>query len=146
MYLDMFGLDISEAKEVGGVGSFSLRGAFRNGKRLVVGEAAGLQDFLWGFGMRYAITSGYLAAKSIIDGSDDYETVAKKHFSRKLRAGVVNRYLWERFGENEYSFLLHNAWLVLFVLRSMHNYNLFQMMLYPIALRHLKRCYPQLRL
>lgn len=56
------GLNMQSPKEVGGVGSFSLKSVFKKGTTLYVGEAAGLQDFLWGFGMRFAVTSGYLAA------------------------------------------------------------------------------------
>jgi len=37
---------------------------------LLVGEAAGFQDNAYGFGMRYAIISGYLASKSISEGLD----------------------------------------------------------------------------
>ena len=38
--------------------------------RYFVGEAAGFQDQLAGFGMAYAFRSGYLAARSIIEGLD----------------------------------------------------------------------------
>ena len=31
---------------------------------LYTGEAAGLQDVLWGFGMRYAVISGFCASQS----------------------------------------------------------------------------------
>lgn len=55
-------LDISDSKPVGCMGCFSLKNTFKEGKNLFVGEAAGLQDMLWGFGMRYAFTSAFLAA------------------------------------------------------------------------------------
>ena len=35
-----------------------------------VGEAAGFQDYLFGLGIRYALTSGNLAARSILEGRD----------------------------------------------------------------------------
>src|SRR5206468_7989883 len=37
-----------------------------NGTRFV-GEAAGFQDYLFGLGIRYALTSGWLAARSILE-------------------------------------------------------------------------------
>src|SRR5204862_4155079 len=42
------------------------RRATSNGARFV-GEAAGFQDYLFGLGIRYALTSGYLAARSILE-------------------------------------------------------------------------------
>ena len=48
----MLRLDIQEPKEAGGIGSFSVKNIFQEDGTLFVGEAAGLQDFLWGFGMR----------------------------------------------------------------------------------------------
>jgi len=45
----------------------------------LVGETAGFQDELFRFGMRYAIISGYLAAKAIIQDLD-YDELWKKRF------------------------------------------------------------------
>ncbi|HEX7678767.1 MAG TPA: hypothetical protein VF713_11630, partial [Thermoanaerobaculia bacterium] len=42
------------------------RAATANGARFV-GEAAGFQDYLFGLGIRYALTSGALAARSILE-------------------------------------------------------------------------------
>lgn len=46
---------------------------------LILGEAAGFQDELFRFGMRYAIISGYLAAEAIIKGLD-YDKLWKGRF------------------------------------------------------------------
>jgi len=138
--------DIQSSKEVGGIGSFSLKNVFRKGTTLYVGEAAGLQDFLWGFGMRFAIRSGYLAAQSIISNKD-YEKIAKKHFRNRLKAGVVNRYLWETvLCKKDYLMLINIAEFVKKNIYSMHNYNLLQKMIYPLALFNLKKKYPKLKL
>jgi flavin-dependent dehydrogenase len=136
--------DIQSSKDVGGLGSFSLKNVFKEGTTLYVGESAGLQDFLWGFGMRFATTSGYLAAQSIIN-KEDYEKIAKEHFRNRLNASAVNRYLWERAAKKDYSFIISNAEFVKKNLYSMHNYHLFQRILYPIALSYLKKKYPKLR-
>ncbi len=45
--------------------------------RYYVGEAAGLQDVTAGFGIRYAVISGYLAAQSILTGEDYNEKIVK---------------------------------------------------------------------
>jgi len=144
-FVKKLNLHIRPFREVGGVGSFSLKNV-RKGATLYVGEAAGLQDFLWGFGMRFAITSGYLAAQSIINNKD-YEKMAKKHFGNKLKAGVVNRYLWENvLCKKDYSILINIAEFVEKNIYSMCNYNLLQRMVYPLALFDLKKKYPKLKL
>jgi flavin-dependent dehydrogenase len=60
------------------VGSSSLLDKPHQNNRYYVGEAAGLQDLAAGFGIRYAIISGYLAADSIITGSNYNEQISKK--------------------------------------------------------------------
>lgn len=53
-----------------GIGSFTLLDNVYQNHRYYVGEAAGLQDVTAGFGIRYAIVSGFLAAQSILTGKD----------------------------------------------------------------------------
>jgi len=143
-FVKHFNLDIRQPKEVGGIGSFSL-GNIQKGRTIRVGEAAGLQDFLWGFGVRYAIASGYLAAQSII-GNRDYERTAKRRFSHRLKAGVVNRYLMENvFFKNDYSIFVGLAELVKRSLYLMHTYNVGQRIVYPLAILNLKKTYPELK-
>ena len=144
-FVKKLNIDMQSPKDVGGVGSFSLRNVFKKGNTLYVGESAGLQDFLWGFGMRFAITLGYLAAQSIIN-KEEYEEIAKKDFRNKLNSSAVNRYLWERAAKKDYSFIINNAEFVKKNLYSIHNYNLLQRMIYPIALSYLKKKYPKLKL
>ena len=61
---------------------------------LITGEAAGFQDYLFGIGIMRAITSGYLAAKSIIENTD-YDNLWKSHFAEKMKMSIVNRFLYE---------------------------------------------------
>lgn len=136
-------LNIRSIKEVAGVGNFSLKCAKKR-IPLYVGEAAGLQDFLAGFGMRFAITSGYLAAQSFIENKD-YGRIANRRFQNKLKAGVVNRYLWENvLPKRNYAFLINIGEFAKVNLHSMYNYSLLQRMIYPLALANLKKTYPQL--
>jgi len=55
---------------IAGFGNFFIpASAYHNG-RCYAGEAIGFQDYSKGFGLRYAIVSGYFAAKSLIDELD----------------------------------------------------------------------------
>ena len=136
-------LNVRPIKAVAGVGNFSLKRS-RGTIPICVGEAAGLQDFLGGFGMRFAITSGYLAAQSLIENRD-YGRIANKRFRNKLKAGVVNRYLWENvLSKRNYAFPVNFGEFMRANMRLMYNYGLLQRMIYPLALAELKKTYPQL--
>ncbi len=56
---------------------------------------SGLQDREWGFGMWYAMESGSLAARSLIEGFD-YASAAKAHFDKQRETAMANRLLYER--------------------------------------------------
>ena len=70
--------------------------ATSNGTRFV-GEAAGFQDYLFGLGIRYALTSGSLAARSILE-ERDYDELWKSELGRKQQTSLVNRFLYETGG------------------------------------------------
>ncbi len=69
--------------------------SYKEGDRLLIGERGGFQDYLFGFGMRYAFLSGHLAAQSIIQGTD-YESLIKKELLNMMKSSLVNRYLYEK--------------------------------------------------
>ncbi|HIJ89379.1 MAG: NAD(P)-binding protein [Desulfobulbaceae bacterium] len=135
--------DMEEPKTVGGLGGFLLDPVFEKEKQLLVGEAAGLQDMLWGFGIRSAVTSGALAAQSIITGKS-YPLSARRLFLGKQKAGFVNRYLWETFGRNNYSHIMdridrcgdHGKFF-----HDFYNLNLLHHLAYPFAFHSLKKRY-----
>ena len=60
---------------------------------LLVGDAAGLVDPLTGEGIYYAMHSGVLAAKAIVDGRADvgerYRTLIRKTFEGELRSAAI---------------------------------------------------------
>ncbi len=66
-----------------GIGCCSLLKKPYQNNKYYVGEAAGLQDVTAGFGIRYAVISGYLAAKSILTG-EDYNKQMVKTFKSQL--------------------------------------------------------------
>jgi len=139
-------LDIQEPRPAGGIGTFAFPARFRKGATLYTGEAAGLQDLLWGFGMRSAITSGYLAAQSFLKG-EDYQQKGQCFFDPRLKASLVNRYLWEKVGRYSYAMIMdriNGAQDPLSFLHSFYNYNRLQRIFYPLALRFCRKRYPRL--
>lgn len=102
------GLEMHRPRRFGGLGHFGLTGTARNGSILFAGESAGFQDALWGFGLRYAMLSGYVAAKSVLRGEpENYDRLWKARLGGYLRSSVVNRYVYERLGDRGYRSLLH---------------------------------------
>ncbi|GMQ98134.1 MAG: NAD(P)/FAD-dependent oxidoreductase [Acidimicrobiia bacterium] len=90
------GLDLNGARPFTGYGSvFGTAGFTDEAGRLFVGEAAGLQDPEWGFGMWYAMESGSLAARSLLEGFD-YAEAARKRFDNRRETALFNRLLFER--------------------------------------------------
>jgi hypothetical protein len=149
LLLNMFEVDIQSPQNVGGVGSFSTQQRLKlNGKTLLAGEAAGIQDLLWGFGIKNALMSGYLAAKSIIE-NEDYEKVATSYFGGKMKASIVNRFLWEILGRESYAFLIartkHRKDPLRFLYLT-HKFTLLHRLLYPVAVHRMRKRYPHLRL
>jgi flavin-dependent dehydrogenase len=139
-FLKHHNIKINNPREWGGFGNFSLNGPYTKKGKLIVGEAAGLQDFLWGFGMRNAILSGYLAAKSIID-NEDYTKLIEKNFQNYLKNSLVNRFLWEKLGNKGYKGLLEVSKIYgdpYFLLNKEYNYGLSKRLIFPIAYSNLK--------
>ncbi len=100
-------LDMGEARPFTGYGSvFGKTGFDDEAGRLFVGEAAGLQDPEWGFGMWYAMESGSLAARSLIDDFD-YAHEAERSFRRRREVALFNRLMFERLPEAFVPYLLH---------------------------------------
>ena len=96
-YEQHYDLNRKPIKRVGGKGDFGLPTKYMHEGRYYVGEAGGLQDFMGGFGMRYAITSGVLAAKAVL-GECDYEAEVRRRLVPLVRASAINRFLMNRVG------------------------------------------------
>jgi flavin-dependent dehydrogenase len=78
-----------------------------NGARFV-GEAAGFQDYLFGLGIRYALTSGSLAARSILE-ERDYDDLWQQQLGTKQETSLVNRFLYESGGNFGLSMFVRQA-------------------------------------
>lgn len=72
---------------------------------LYTGEAAGIQDFFLGLGMRMAMQSGILAARSLIEGFS-YSGEIKKRFLNNLKRSFVLRVFYERVPHLFLSYLM----------------------------------------
>ena len=91
------------AHRFGGFGNFRPAREVRRGEMLYAGEAAGLQDALWGFGMRNAMLSGHLAANALVAArADRYPAALQARLGGLTRTGAVNRRLYARFGDRGY--------------------------------------------
>lgn len=99
------GLTMRNPQFHGGAGNFCIPACAVSGQRPVTGEQAGFQDALWGFGIRYAIRSGVLAARSLIEG-EDYESLWRKSFMKQIEATIVNRAIYSLLGNRSYSWCL----------------------------------------
>lgn len=139
----LYPINLDNAHSVGGIGSFRLSFPKIEGSALRVGEAAGLQDLLWGFGIRTALTSGYLAAQSIIE-EKDYTQTLEKALSPYLKASMVNRYLWEKVSLPSRSLLPYLFYMPIPTranFRWLYNFTPFHRLLYPLAARYIEKEY-----
>ena len=94
-------LDRKPIKRVGGKGDFTINRNYTVDGRHYVGEAGGLQDFMWGFGMRCAITSGVFAAKDILGGCN-YDKEVRTRLLPTVKTSVSNRWLMNRVGNRAF--------------------------------------------
>lgn len=138
-------VDLGDVHPVGGVGSFVLNHPLQQGNALLVGEAAGFQDLLWGFGIRTALTSGYLAAQSLLN-KENYKMKIDQMITQGMKASVVNRFLWEKLKWNKkplipYGFHLPGSLRTQF--RLLYNFSPIHRLLYPFASRYVQRTYGQ---
>jgi flavin-dependent dehydrogenase len=94
--------EIKAGKKFGGYGNFEIkRSLCTEDGSLLIGEAGGLQDYLWGFGMRYAFQSANFAARSIMSG-ESYNDLIKENLHKKLKHSKRNRCAFEMMGPLAY--------------------------------------------
>lgn len=140
----LYPINFDGATPVGGIGSFCLNHPRMQHSIPLVGEAAGLQDMLWGFGIRTAITSGYMAAKSLLE-NQNYGQRFNEKFYPYLKTGIVNRFLWEKIKWNSRTlipYLLQLPMPIRTQFRMLYDSTPVHRMLYPMALRYIKKHYP----
>lgn len=99
------GLEMIEPKPFGGYGMLSRLTRTERDTRLYVGERAGLQDALAGFGLRFAIISGALAARSLMSGGS-YDALLHRRLQKIHRAGIVNRMVYQATDDKAHALML----------------------------------------
>lgn len=135
----LYSFEMREPREFGGFGNFFLKGTATRGGKLYVGESAGFQDRLWGFGMKHAMHSGYLAARSIIDGKD-YDELWKRETRPYLRASLSSRLIIYKLGQRYYERLISKMVAIdphLF-LNRLYRPSMSKTLLYPLASLYFK--------
>ena len=124
------------AREFGGYGNFFLRPSAIQGKKIYLGESAGFQDALFGFGMRYAMMSGFLAAQSIVNGVS-YDDLWKGNLLPLLRTFASNRMIYEFLGNTGYELIFNRIAVkadLRDTLRRQYNPSFLKAGLFPVAL------------
>lgn len=101
----LVGLEMVNPRPHGGAGNFHIPARAVTGVHPVAGEEAGFQDFLWGFGMRYAIVSGVLAARSLLEGKD-YDLLWRRALEPPMWNSMVNRAIFGLLGNRGYRWIL----------------------------------------
>jgi len=101
----LVGLEMKNPRPHGGTGNFRIPRSAYSGPHPQVGEQAGFQDTLWGFGMRLAISSGVLAAKSLLTG-ENYDTLWQRALRPQMETSIVNRSLFSLLGNRGYGWFL----------------------------------------
>lgn len=101
----LVGLRMEDPRFHAGVGNIHLPVSALAGAHLMVGECAGLQDGLAGFGMRYAMDSGVMAARTVL-GDAPYDALWRRDLAGAMEASIVNRALFGLLGNRGYRWLL----------------------------------------
>lgn len=102
------GLRWRNARRFGGSGNYQSVQNAVVGERCYVGEAAGFQDALFGFGLRYALISGHLAGRAGGAG-EAYDRGWRARLQGLNAASVCNRRLYRRLGDRGRRWLLEQA-------------------------------------
>jgi len=87
-------------KTIGGCGNYFMPIGFRNNK-YYIGEAGGFQDAARGFGLWYAIITGFLAAKSIIEKSD-YNEKWERELLNEIKESMKRRKIFNQFSNKDF--------------------------------------------
>jgi flavin-dependent dehydrogenase len=126
---------IENKRSFAGYGTFAVNDSHRQDQRLFVGEAAGFQDLFLGFGMKYALLSGYAAAKSIVE-QEDYDKICRELFSDKQKASAANRLIYELSGQRGYNHIadrLSNSRSPKSWLKDQYSFSLIKRLIYPFT-------------
>lgn len=92
----LYGIQVpQDAAPWGGYACFTLERSGLRGCTLYAGEAAGIQDALFGFGIRSSLLSGALAGAALAEGHS-YDESWRRRIMPLTQASLVNRAVYER--------------------------------------------------
>ena len=92
-FTEKVGVSMHNPRRFGDSGNFSLPRTARKGNILYAGESAGFQDPLFGFGIRWAITSGAAAGRALAnDDPARYERFWKRRLRACYQTAATNRW------------------------------------------------------
>lgn len=135
MFRDRVGLEMRDPRPFGGFANFRLSRSAVQGGHLVIGEQAGFQDALAGFGLRYAFGSGLLAARSIIEGVD-FPRLWRAELLPLLRTSISNRWIFNLTRDRGWRWMLEHRFSkgnVRAELRRLYQPSLVTRLLFPLA-------------
>ena len=75
------------------------------GRVPLIGEAGGFQDAMWGFGLRMAFHTGFLAAKALSENLD-YWKLVEREIVPFCKSSIVNRLFYDLFRSKRYRYIL----------------------------------------
>jgi len=104
-FSEKLGLKMRKSRKFGGYGSWSVNTSPVQGDHPVVGEQSGALDALAGFGLRYAMGSGILAARCLLEGRD-YAREWQHEILPRIKTGVANRLIFETVGAGAHGWAL----------------------------------------
>lgn len=131
----LVGLEMINPVAHGGAGNFRIPNSAYSGIHPVIGEQAGFQDTLWGFGIRLALSSGILAAQSLLN-NENYDLLWKRELRPQMQAAVVNRAFYGLLGNKSYRWFLRkmtNKNDIRGALRKVYSLSLMKKLLLPWA-------------
>ncbi len=134
---ELVGLKMIEPKSHAGIGNFYIPDTACNQQYRMVGEQAGFQDTLWGFGMRLVMSSGLLAAQSLLTG-ESYDQLWRQQLKPQMDASVVNRCIFSLLGNKGYGWFLRKQSQgdARHSLRKEYRHSLMKKVLHPWAKRY----------
>lgn len=107
-FQEIASFEINDSQTAYSFMNFNLKTSAEKERRLMVGEAGGFQDYLFGLGLRYALTTGFAAAQSIIR-KEPYDRLWKEALGPAQEISLVNRYLYERGGNRGLATFIQQA-------------------------------------
>jgi len=106
----LVGLEMRNPRPHGGVGNFRVPATAVSGGHPIAGELAGFQDAFAGFGMRFALHSGVIAARALL-GETPYDVSWRRTLAPAIESSLVNRAVYSALGNRGYRWLLRSqAW------------------------------------